>query len=90
MSLQPRLLDQVQGLALARFARPEPGERYAIVDRREAIGRALEMAGPGDAVVIAGKGHETYQVLRDRTVPFDDRQVARELIAGLSLRGRKA
>ena len=66
------------------------GERYAIVDRREAIGRALEMAGPGDAVVIAGKGHETYQVLRDRTVPFDDRQVARELIGGLSLRGRKA
>jgi UDP-N-acetylmuramoyl-L-alanyl-D-glutamate--2,6-diaminopimelate ligase len=66
------------------------GQRYAIVDRREAIGRALEMAGRGDAVVIAGKGHETYQVLRDRTVPFDDRQVARELIAGLSLRGRKA
>jgi len=55
-------------------------ERHAIVDRREAISRALEMAGPGDAVVIAGKGHETYQVLRDRTVPFDDRQVARDLI----------
>ena len=66
------------------------GERHAIVDRREAIARALEMAGPGDAVVIAGKGHETYQVLRDRTIPFDDRQVARELIAALSLRGRKA
>jgi UDP-N-acetylmuramoyl-L-alanyl-D-glutamate--2,6-diaminopimelate ligase len=66
------------------------GERHMIVDRREAIARALEMAGPGDAVVIAGKGHETYQVLRDRTVPFDDRQVARELLAGLSLRGRKA
>ena len=65
------------------------GERHMIVDRREAITRALEMAGPGDAVVIAGKGHETYQVLRDRTVPFDDRQVARDLIAGLSLRGRK-
>ncbi len=66
------------------------GERHAIVDRRAAIARALEMAGPGDAVVIAGKGHETYQVLRDRTVPFDDRQVARELLAGMSLRGRKA
>jgi UDP-N-acetylmuramyl-tripeptide synthetase len=55
-------------------------ERHAIVDRREAIVRALEMAGPGDAVVIAGKGHETYQVLRDRTVPFDDRQIAREVL----------
>jgi UDP-N-acetylmuramoyl-L-alanyl-D-glutamate--2,6-diaminopimelate ligase len=66
------------------------GERHMIVDRREAIARALEMARPGDAVVIAGKGHETYQVLRDRTIPFDDRQVAREVLAGLSLRGRKA
>jgi UDP-N-acetylmuramyl-tripeptide synthetase len=36
-------------------------ERHVIVDRRDAIARALEMAGPGDAVVIAGKGHETYQ-----------------------------
>jgi len=66
------------------------GERHAIVDRREAIARALEMAGPGDAVVIAGKGHETYQVLRDRTVPFDDRQVAREILGSLVPRGRKA
>jgi len=66
------------------------GERHMVVDRREAIARALEMAGPGDAVVIAGKGHEAYQVLRDRTIPFDDRQVAREVLAGLSLRGRKA
>ena len=55
-------------------------ERHAIVDRREAIVRALEMAEPGDAVVIAGKGHETYQVLRDRTIPFDDRQIAREVL----------
>jgi UDP-N-acetylmuramyl-tripeptide synthetase len=59
-------------------------ERHVVLDRREAIARVLEMAGPGDAVVIAGKGHETYQVLRDRTIPFDDRQVAREAIARLA------
>jgi UDP-N-acetylmuramoyl-L-alanyl-D-glutamate--2,6-diaminopimelate ligase len=64
-------------------------ERHAIVDRREAIARALEMARPGDAVVIAGKGHETYQVLRDRTVPFDDRQVARDILSRLALRAGK-
>lgn len=59
-------------------------ERHAIVDRREAIAKAFELAGPGDAVVIAGKGHETYQQLRERSVPFDDRQVARDLAARLA------
>jgi UDP-N-acetylmuramoyl-L-alanyl-D-glutamate--2,6-diaminopimelate ligase len=61
-------------------------ERLAIVDRREAISKAVELARAGDAVVIAGKGHETYQVLRDRTVPFDDRQVAREALTRLAVR----
>jgi UDP-N-acetylmuramoyl-L-alanyl-D-glutamate--2,6-diaminopimelate ligase len=64
-------------------------ERHAIVDRREAIAKAFELAGPGDAVVIAGKGHEGYQQLRERSVPFDDRQVARDLAARLApQRGR--
>ncbi len=49
-------------------------------DRRRAIARALALAGPGDVVVIAGKGHEPYQILRDRTIAFDDREVARELL----------
>lgn len=54
----------------------------AITDRREAIGEALAMAGEGDVVVIAGKGHETYQILKDKTIDFDDRQVAREFLKG--------
>ena len=54
--------------------------RHAIVDRREAIARAFELAEADDVVVIAGKGHEAYQIVRDKQLPFDDRQVARELL----------
>ena len=50
-----------------------------IADRREAIRAALDLADPGTVVVIAGKGHETVQVIGDRALPFDDRQVAAEL-----------
>jgi UDP-N-acetylmuramoyl-L-alanyl-D-glutamate--2,6-diaminopimelate ligase len=52
------------------------------VDRRRAIGRAISLARPGDCVLIAGKGHEDYQIFADRTVHFDDREVAREELAG--------
>ena len=56
-------------------------ERIAFVpDRREAIRQALAAARVGDGVLIAGKGHEIYQKLADTIVPFDDRQVARELL----------
>src|SRR6266571_1275663 len=51
-----------------------------IVDRAEAIARAVELAHPRDIVLIAGKGHEAYQEFADRTVPFDDIQVARRAI----------
>jgi UDP-N-acetylmuramoyl-L-alanyl-D-glutamate--2,6-diaminopimelate ligase len=51
-----------------------------IEDRRRAISLALDMAKPGDCVLIAGKGHETYQEFADTVSPFDDRQVVRELI----------
>ena len=48
------------------------------VDRREAIAEAISLARPGDSIIIAGKGHEDYQILADRTIDFDDRVVARE------------
>lgn len=60
--------------------KPEEGENKTViqeVDRKTAIFKALKMATAGDTVVIAGKGHETGQYFADRTVPFDDREVAR-------------
>ena len=53
------------------------------VDRRKAIERALETARRGDFVLIAGKGHETYQIFKERTIHFDDREVAREALQHL-------
>jgi len=52
-----------------------------VAGRREAIARALEMAGAGDIVLLAGKGHETGQIIGDRVHPFDDALVARECAA---------
>ena len=51
-------------------------------DRAAAIARALKEAREGDIVILAGKGHEPYQVLKDHTIPFDDRAVAREVLKG--------
>jgi len=51
-----------------------------LVDRAEAIGRAIALVQPRDIVLIAGKGHENYQEFADHTVPFDDIQVARRAI----------
>ena len=74
-SEDPRaIMDQV----LAGFERPLAVRRHD--DRAEAIAAAIQAAGPGDVVVLAGKGHEQGQVLRDRTVPFDDRDVARHAL----------
>ncbi|MDD2585291.1 MAG: UDP-N-acetylmuramoyl-L-alanyl-D-glutamate--2,6-diaminopimelate ligase [Syntrophomonadaceae bacterium] len=57
--------------------------RYAIiVDRREAIRHAIYLAKKGDLVIIAGKGHETYQLVKDKVLHFDDREVAREFLKG--------
>jgi len=52
----------------------------ALPERREAIRAALGMAAEGDLVLIAGKGHEDYQIFADRTIHFDDREVVREIL----------
>jgi UDP-N-acetylmuramoyl-L-alanyl-D-glutamate--2,6-diaminopimelate ligase len=57
-----------------------PGTITFIDDRRRAISLALDAAKPGDCLLIAGKGHESYQEFEDTIIPFDDRQVVRELI----------
>jgi len=57
-----------------------PGTYRVVPDRREAIEHAVSSAGKGDIVVIAGKGHEDYQLINGRKNPFDDREVARDLI----------
>ena len=51
-----------------------------LADRRSAIVEAIRLSEPGDVVVLAGKGHETTQVIGDLVLPFDDRDVARELL----------
>ena len=56
------------------------GRWTADADRRAAIARALGWARAGDTVVIAGKGHETYQIVGGDVLPFDDRDVAREIL----------
>ncbi len=50
------------------------------IDRRAAIERAIASARPGDSVLIAGKGHEDYQIFAERTIHFDDREVVREVL----------
>ncbi len=62
--------------------------RYAIIiDRREAIRHAINLAREGDLLIIAGKGHETYQQVKGEVLDFDDRKVARELLKGLGNSG---
>jgi UDP-N-acetylmuramoyl-L-alanyl-D-glutamate--2,6-diaminopimelate ligase len=75
-----RIIEEVQR-GITADTRRERQATLTIVDRRQAIKRAIEMARPGDLVLVAGKGHEKYQVIGDRTLPFDDVAVAREALA---------
>jgi UDP-N-acetylmuramoyl-L-alanyl-D-glutamate--2,6-diaminopimelate ligase len=69
-----------QGLIEAKV----PQTRYMkITDRRQAIERAIREARPEDIIVLAGKGHETYQEINGETLHFDDREVAREVLRSI-------
>jgi UDP-N-acetylmuramoyl-L-alanyl-D-glutamate--2,6-diaminopimelate ligase len=96
--LMGRIATELADLAIVTSDNPRSEEPEAIIaeilegtgseaevepDRREAIARAVAEAGEGDVVVIAGKGHEQGQQFADRTIPFDDREVAREALRRL-------
>ena len=70
-------------VGLGRFDTPYVAEP----DRAKAIQIAMERAQPGDVVLLAGKGHETYQILKDRTIHFDDRETAREILRSFGYQG---
>jgi UDP-N-acetylmuramoyl-L-alanyl-D-glutamate--2,6-diaminopimelate ligase len=89
-----RIIDEIMTGLLQPSERPgqtEPARRdergdratghLAIADRRAAIEKAIELARPGDLVLIAGKGHEKYQAIGERVLPFDDAAIAREALS---------
>jgi UDP-N-acetylmuramyl-tripeptide synthetase len=82
----PRTEDPEAILRDAEVGLKKVGKPYLkLIDRREAIRRAIGEAKSGDVVVIAGKGHETYQIIGTETTHFDDREVAREVLASRGL-----
>jgi UDP-N-acetylmuramoyl-L-alanyl-D-glutamate--2,6-diaminopimelate ligase len=81
----PRTEDPLAIIADIEVGLQKTGRDYVkLPDRRDAIFHAIGEARDGDVVVIAGKGHETYQILGERTVHFDDKEVAREAMAARS------
>lgn len=82
----PRSEDPMTIIAEVESGLKETGsDKFEIEpDRREAIRKALEMGRKGDYILIAGKGHEDYQILGDKIIPFDDRAVVRALLQELT------
>jgi UDP-N-acetylmuramyl-tripeptide synthetase len=78
----PRGEDPLEIIRETEVGVKETGTQYeSIADRRDAIFRAISLARPNDVVIIAGKGHETYQIVGSDKFHFDDREVAREALA---------
>ena len=76
-----RIIEEIQR-GITPDTRKDRGQRVlTIADRRAAIDKAIALAQPGDVVLVAGKGHEKYQMIGDRVLPFDDVAVSREALA---------
>jgi UDP-N-acetylmuramoyl-L-alanyl-D-glutamate--2,6-diaminopimelate ligase len=76
-----RIIEEIQRGITPDTRRDSSQRILSIADRRAAIAKAIELARPGDLVLLAGKGHETYQVIGNESVPLDDAAVAREALA---------
>jgi UDP-N-acetylmuramoyl-L-alanyl-D-glutamate--2,6-diaminopimelate ligase len=75
-----RIIEEIQRGITPDTKKSGEQRQLAIVDRRAAIAKAIELALPGDLILVAGKGHEKYQVIGTRVLPFDDVEVAREAL----------
>ena len=80
----PRSEDPLAIIAETAAGARRPGDLLVRPDREQAITAAIQEARPGDIVVVAGKGHETTQVVGDQVFPFDDREVARRALAAVN------
>ena len=80
--LPQKIVDQIE----EGFRSVKPDGYRVELDRQRAVDEILRLAKPGDTVLIAGKGHETYQEFEDTVVPFDDRVHARETLETLGWR----
>jgi len=76
-----RIIEEIQRGITPETKKVGAQRVLAIVDRREAIEEAVRSAAPGDLVLVAGKGHEKYQVIGTQTLPFDDVEVAQTALA---------
>jgi UDP-N-acetylmuramoyl-L-alanyl-D-glutamate--2,6-diaminopimelate ligase len=80
----PDAIIEAIAAAMREAGRREGKDFERVPDRRKAIAHALAQAGAGDTVLLAGKATETFMVFGDRHVPWDERRVARELLAGVA------
>jgi UDP-N-acetylmuramoyl-L-alanyl-D-glutamate--2,6-diaminopimelate ligase len=82
----PRTEDPDSIIAQIEEGIKSKNDKYKCIrDRREAIRHAMQTAEAGDVLVLAGKGHETYQIFNDKTIHFDEREVVREIIEEMKM-----